>query len=190
MSRVLSMFVVVFVMTGIGFPDNPSILTDIDGNTYKTVKIGGQIWMIENLRVTRDPDGNPITSYCYGDKEDNCTKYGRLYPFEEALKACPKGWHLPSRAECQALFAYLGGEEIAGGKLKEGGSSGFEALIAGGRSYRGTFDSLGVYGSFWSSEEESEKKAWHFGVNVRDSRVGWYPGYKAGSVSVRYIKDK
>lgn len=190
MCRVLTLFIVFLLVTGIGFPDDPSNLTDVDGNTYKTVKIGNQIWMAENLRVTHDPDGNPITSYCYGDKEDNCEKYGRLYPFESALKACPKGWHLPTRTECEILFDHLGGEEVAGGKLKEGGSSGFEALIAGGRAYRGTFDSLGVYGSFWISEAESEKKAWHFGVSIKDSRVEWFPGYKTGSVSVRYIKNE
>jgi uncharacterized protein (TIGR02145 family) len=145
--------------------------------------------MAENLRVTKDPDGIPIKSYCYENKEDNCTKYGRLYPFEAALKACPRDWHLPSREECQTLIDYLGGEEVAGKELKEGGSSGFDAQIAGGRAYKGTFDSLGMYGSFWCSEAESDNKAWHFSVSVRNSRVEWFPGYKEGSVSVRYIKD-
>ena len=189
MRRVLNIFIFVFVITGIGLSDSPSTLTDVDGNTYKTIRIGKQVWMAENLKVTRDPEGNPVKSYCYGDNENNCTKYGRLYPFESALQACPKGWHLPSRDECQTLIDFLGGEEIAGEKLKERGPSGFNAQTAGGRAYKGTFDSLGVYGSFWCSEAQSEEKAWHFSVSVKNSRVEWFPGYKDGSVSVRYIKD-
>jgi uncharacterized protein (TIGR02145 family) len=161
----------VFVIAGIRLSDSRSILTDIDGNTYKTVRIGKQIWMAKNLRVTRNPEGNPVESYCFGDGEHNCTRYGRLYPFMAAFKACLRGWHLPSRAERQTLIDLLGGEETAGEKLKEGRSSGFETQIAGGRAYRGAFDSLGVYGSFRCSEAQSEKKAWHFSVSVKNSRV-------------------
>ena len=69
-------------------------LTDIDGNTYRTVQVGSMTWMAENLRVTRDRDGNPLDTYCYMDKDGKCEEFGRLYPWEEALKASPEGWRL------------------------------------------------------------------------------------------------
>jgi len=64
-----------------------------------TVVIGTQTWMAENLRVARDPEGNPVQCWCYDNDEQNCNKYGRLYTWEAAIKACPKGWHLPSDEE-------------------------------------------------------------------------------------------
>ena len=74
-----------------------------DGKKYKTVKIGSQTWMAENLNYeTQD-------SYCYENDESNCSKYGRLYTWTAAKKACPSGWHLPSKAEFETLFSSVGG---------------------------------------------------------------------------------
>jgi len=80
--------------------------------TVKTVKIGNQIWMAENLN--RKLSG----SMCFGDNSDNCKICGRLYDLETAMKACPKGWHLPNTAEWQTLLDFVGGKDIAGKKLK------------------------------------------------------------------------
>ncbi len=78
-------------------------LTDVrDGKTYKTVKIGEQTWMAENLNF--DNTG----SYCYANKQENCDKYGRLYTWEAAKNVCPTGWHLPTEEEWQQLEKYLG----------------------------------------------------------------------------------
>jgi len=83
-----------------------------DGKVYKTVKIGDQIWMAENLNY--DVPG----SKCYNDDPVNAEKYGRLYDWETAKKACPIGWHLPSNDEWQTLVDFTGGLGIAGKKLK------------------------------------------------------------------------
>ena len=79
------------------------ILTDLrDNQTYRTVKIGDQIWMAENLRFqyfTQSED-NP----CYGDDPANCEKYGRLYKVYNASVVCPKGWHIPDTTEFGILY--------------------------------------------------------------------------------------
>jgi hypothetical protein len=75
-----------------------------DGQTYKTVTIGTQIWMAENLNY------ETTNSYCYDDDPSNCSKYGRLYTWAAATKACPIGWHLPSDDEWNTLFTAVGGD--------------------------------------------------------------------------------
>ncbi|MCL2206660.1 MAG: hypothetical protein FWB90_01020 [Fibromonadales bacterium] len=83
-----------------------------DGKSYNTVKIGEQIWMAQNM------DYNAIGSKCYSNKPENCNKYGRLYTWELAKRACPAGWHLPSDKEWQALVDFASGELSAGKKSK------------------------------------------------------------------------
>ena len=83
-----------------------------DGKTYRTVKIGKQTWMVENLNHKTG------SSVCYDNEESNCQKDGRLYDWNTALNACPAGWHLPSDAEWTALTDFVGGEETVGTKLK------------------------------------------------------------------------
>ncbi len=165
------------------------VLKDAEGRAYKTVRIGDQIWMAENLRANRDPHGRPLTSYCPDDSESGCQEYGRLYTWESALRACPKGWHLPNREECEKLIAYLGGPDAAATALKPGGASGLEARYAGGRSYKGIFNSSGSYAAFWSATEQDSERSWHFGVSPDRSGVDWFAGHKQGAVSVRYVKD-
>ena len=134
-----------------------------DGKTYKTIKIGTQIWMAENLRYKADSG-----CWAYKNNENNANKYGYLYNWETAKKVCPAGWHLPSDDEWTILTNYLGSEEIAGGKLKATtgwkihnerpdevatNSSGFTAL-PGGIWYDGNgafFQGIGGYGGWWSS---------------------------------------
>lgn len=82
-------------------PVKGSFKDDRDGKTYKTIKLGKQTWMAENLNLHMDD------SWCYERKIDNCKKYGRLYTWKKAEKACPVGWHLPSRSEWRDLTAYV-----------------------------------------------------------------------------------
>ena len=92
-----------------------SQLTDKrDGKTYKTVKIGTQEWMAENLAY-KPSSGN---YWAYDDDNSNVAKYGYLYDWETAKKVCPSGWHLPSDEEWTTLTDYLGGEDVAGTKMK------------------------------------------------------------------------
>ncbi len=124
--------------------EGPETVTDVDGNVYKTVKIGDQIWMAENLRVTHYKDGSPIPyvsdntiwsglntpAYCWynNDEASNKNTYGALYNWftvnakgaDNIPKLAPEGWHIPSDAEWQILADYLGNSD--GGQLKETGS--------------------------------------------------------------------
>ena len=144
-----------------------TLVDDVDGQTYKTVKIGDQEWMAENLR-------RKTNDYCYDDDEENCTKYGRLYTWSIARSACPKGWHLPSEKEFETLLVAVGGTENSAKKLKS--SSGwdkngngqdsfcFSALPAGkvylNETYGGQVDpnkrflEIGTSATFWSSTED------------------------------------
>lgn len=127
-----------------------------DGTVYQTVCIGNQVWMAENLKY--DIGYN----WCYENNPSMCDNFGRLYDWETALVACPTGWHLPSEAEFQELIDALGGNSVAGGKLKATtgwstpntgatNSSGFSALGGGGRDESG-FYANGETAWFWSTD--------------------------------------
>ena len=121
--------------------DGNNTVEDIDGNVYKTVTIGSQVWMAENLKTIKFNDGTAITlvagnsawealitpGYCwYGNAEAaNKDTYGALYNFHTVKtgKLCPSGWHVPTDADWTTLTTYLKGDSIAGSKLKETGTS-------------------------------------------------------------------
>jgi len=199
--------------------DDDSIVKDIDGNVYHTVTIGTQVWMVENLKVTRYNDGTPISNvtdnyewkelttgaYCnYVNDESNGNTYGRLYNWYaiETGKLCPTGWHVPSDEEWTELANHLGGDSIAGGKLKEAGtvhwsepntgatnSSGFSALPGGHRDY-GEFFGISYNTLFWSSTEYDSKHMWYRSIWHIDKDLNRsYFGFKGYGFSVRCIKD-
>jgi len=112
------------------FAQQKGTLTDVrDGKVYKTVKIGEQVWMAENLNYAAEG------SRCYKDRyypneADNCEKYGRLYNWQTAKTVCPKGWHLPNEREWKVLMETVGGDTIAGCYLKA--ASGWEGKFGNG----------------------------------------------------------
>jgi len=141
-----------------------------DGQKYRTVKIGKQTWMAENLNFKT---GN---SWCYENQESNCQKYGRLYNLATAFIACPTGWHLPNDDDWNSLTKAVGGKrveddcgceyeyvacyywDIAGGNLKSktnwNGTTdqfGFSALPGGARIDNGNFDLIGQYAYWWGA---------------------------------------
>jgi uncharacterized protein (TIGR02145 family) len=156
-----------------------------DGKTYKTVKIGDQVWMAENLNYDAG-DG----SWCYKDSLSNCDKYGRLYDWETAKRAAPKGWHLPNKEEFETLLKYSGGEGAESYKqILPGGLSGFNVLFGGWRGDDDHFYRVGKNASFWSSSPHGEEHAWGLAVD------GDYPGAnlggnsRAAAVSIRLLRD-
>lgn len=167
-----------------------------DGQIYATVDIGSQTWMAENLNYETP------NSWTYDNDPANGDIYGRLYIWEEALTVCPSGWHLPTDEEWSTLRTFLG-EGVAGGKMKETGtthwnapnvaatnSSGFTALPGGYRNgYGGSFYHLGTIGYFWSATEYSSTSAWYYYLS---NDGGWLQDgnhSKTHGSSVRCIKD-
>jgi len=137
------------------------------GQTYKTVVIGRQTWMAENLNY--EVEG----SKCYNDDPSNCATYGRLYDWETAKTVCPSGWHLPSLAEWNTLSSYVKAAsncsncDAAKLKATSGWVSynstdeyGFSALPGGVGNLDGSFASVGYVGYWWTSSGESETNAY------------------------------
>jgi uncharacterized protein (TIGR02145 family) len=164
-----------------------------DGKTYKTVKIGTQTWMAENLNYEAE------NSKCYGNEPANCQKYGRLYDWETAKNVCPSGWHLPNNDEWQVLVDFAGGYEAAGEKLKaksgwnnNGNGTdafGFAALPGGYGSSNGDFYNVGYYGYWWSATENFAYRAYHHSVHYGYESVNYNYHHKKRLFSVRCLQD-
>jgi uncharacterized protein (TIGR02145 family) len=191
--------------------------------TDHIVEIGEQEWMIENLNVRVFRNGDPIPeaqtnatwekagdegqpAWCYYGMDSTYEdKYGKLYNWyavNDPRGIAPQGWHVPSNYEWQTLIDYLGGESVAGGKMKESGitywkspntgatnKSGFAALAGGLRYSDGEFNDLGDDAYFWSSTEYSSDYAWYRILGYYFSNV--YRNYydKQHGFSVRCIRD-
>ena len=160
--------------------------TDRNGKIYPVTKIGRLIWMAQNLDYAMEG------SYCYDDNPGNCTKYGRLYTWDAAMKACPKGWHLPASREWDELEKEIG--EKAGTKLKSEkwdgiDAFGFNALPAGLRSNYGDFDYMGSSAFFWTAAEGDGSYAYSRPLGSADSRMFAYVFDKDFAFSVRCAKD-
>jgi uncharacterized protein (TIGR02145 family) len=188
-------------------------LTDIDGNIYNTVTIGTQIWMKENLKVTHYSNGNPIPIlledtlnawYCPA----NSQSYGATYNWfvvNDSRKLCPQGWHIPDTTEWNTLISYLGGDSIAGGEMKDTGtthwfspntgatnSSGFTALGAGicyDFFSPGQISTFKVIGAFWSSVEINNSTSRLIGLRANSKNATISNVNKDIGISVRCISD-
>ena len=166
-----------------------------DGQTYKTVKIGNQIWMAENLNFDAE-DG----CFAYNSSLSNAKKFGRLYDWETACKVAPNGWHLPSIEEWQELIDFLGGKKVAGKKMKsttgwqQNGNgtneSGFNAL-PGGCRLSGRDSNMGYAAYFLSSSEHDTAGRVHGrSLDCSSSEIYFDSSDKKDSFSVRCIKDE
>ena len=172
------------------------LVDDRDSQTYKTVKIGKQWWMAENLNY----EGGD--SYCYNDSAEYCEEYGRLYTWVSARDACPTGWHLPTREDLDTLLSTVGGDSLAGNVLKsfagwnraedEGNgvdSYGFSGSPAGWMDLTGDYYQVGYFGRFWSISSCSDKKAYtlHLKYNAESGSLDCT--LKESAISVRCVKD-
>lgn len=181
--------------------ENAGTLTDPrDGKVYKLIKIGKQVIMAENLAF-KVKDGY----WAYNNNEKNVSSLGYLYDWDTAKKVAKglKGWHLPSDKEWKQLVNYLGGENKAGGKMKETGTlnwnepngnasnkSGFNALPAGYYSPVIKFANIGKYANFWSRTRHGKENACKLTLNYKNSKADcsfepWYYGF-----SVRLFKNQ
>ena len=215
---IVSILLLLFVTGCKKEKDEPVTATDVDGNVYKTVTIGTQVWFQENLKVTKLNDGTAIdlvtddaawgntatSQYCwYGNNMSNKTVYGALYNCYcvKTNKLCPAGWHVPTDAEWTALSDFLGGEDVAGGKMKETGTahwlspntgatneSGFTAVPGGYRHKLSFAGQMGEYAYFWSSTL-SISQNYLRDLGNSTAELGRYDNQFENGLSVRCIKD-
>ena len=170
-----------------------------DGKTYKTVKIGNQWWMAENLNYRNS--GNATGRYCYNDETSYCATYGHLYTWDIAQNACPSGWHVPNVDEFNTLLENIGGSSVAGLKLKStsGWNSngngldeyGFTALPAGTFDGHWTYNNLLNKTNFWSSDSGKSGDTvygLYMGNDVDEAKITLF-GSSSYGFSVRCIKD-
>lgn len=204
-------------------PIKGETVTDIDGNVYKTIKIGNQVWMAENLRVTRYRNGDAIPNIgdnndwknsangarCYYDN-DSATYaaiYGALYngkAIMDTRNIAPEGWHIATNENWELLRDTLGGEIVAGNKIKEAGtahwrspnadadnSSGFNALPGGYRSGSlGTFIYLSELAYYWTSTVSlTSDRNYSWSLSYNKSNLENSNDALKWGFSVRCVKD-
>jgi len=193
---------------------NSETVSDIDGNTYHTITIGTQTWMVENLRTKKFNDGTSIPVISgyhvktpgYSTYPNSGYEYGLLYNWYAATtdKLAPTGWRIPSKEDWETLIEYLGGRGVAGARLRETGVThwnapnsgaldwGFNALPGGTRDgSSATFRLLKSRGLWWStSQGEPEYNAESFGLTDWDQSGTILTMYKSDAISVRCIKNE
>ncbi|MFN5214507.1 MAG: FISUMP domain-containing protein, partial [Bacteroidota bacterium] len=198
-------------------------MTDQQGNVYKTIVIGTQEWMAENLKTTIYRNGDAIANvtgenqwvnlltgaWCFyvNNSQYDCP-YGKLYNWYAVVDSrnlCPTGWHVPTDAEWTTLTSFLGGETVAGGKMKSTGlqywfspnqdatnESGFSGLPGGYRYsyYNGNFSLAVRYGLWWSSTESPPTNAWYRSLGYNYGNAGRSYDVKQDGSSVRCLRDQ
>ncbi len=191
-------------------------VNDYEGNTYKTIQIGNQTWMAENLRSIMLNDGAEIPftisysdwsesstpGYCWYDNDS--LSLGGLYNWYAVNtgKLCPDGWHVPDNEDWTIMFDYLGGAAVAGNKLKESGvthwtspnssannESGFTALPAGYRNAIGAFNDVTRKSYWWSATENTSSEAYYNSLSYSYSNVDRGSSNKKNGFSIRCVKD-
>ena len=206
---------------GGGIVTNPGAGVNFNGYTYTSIVLGnGQEWMAENLRTTTYANGDPIPNVTddtqwlnlttgawvhYNNDSQYENPYGKLYNWytvADTRNVCPTGWHVPSDAEWTVLTDYLGGESVAGGKMKSTGTqywqspntdatneSGFSGLPGGNRNYGATFDTIGTRGFWWSSTEDGAYVAWYRYLDYGLGTAGRFNYSDGLGFSVRCLRD-
>ncbi len=195
-------------------PGTPTVL--YEGKTYKTVQIGSQCWLKENLDIgtmiasnselDNQTSNDTIEKYCYDNDPANCETYGGLYQWEEAMQyvttegtrgICPEGWHIPTYAEFEILQNAVSGSGNALKAIGQGtgagvgtNTSGFSGLLAGVRGYiTGNFYNIGDYTNFWSSTEIVVANANYLNLGNGGDNVDLSYSSKSNGFCVRCLKD-
>ena len=200
--------------------------TDGDHNNYPVVEIGTQVWMAENLKTTKYNDETAVPfvtagtewveltspGYCWYNLNGEIYKYGALYNFyvldatsNGGKNVCPTGWHVPTDEQWTTLTSYLGGESIAGGKLKESGDAnwmrpnvgatnetGFTGLPGGYRwlNDNGSYYSIGTGGVWWSATGNDNSSGWTYGLHNTGTNLHRSAPPKQFGFSIRCLKGE
>jgi uncharacterized protein (TIGR02145 family) len=160
---------VALLAAGEGKPSVSTFTDSRDGKVYRIARVGGQVWTAENLNYAAEG------SKCYEDSPDSCAKYGRLYDWTTAPKACPAGWHLSIGAEWDTLVEYAGGREMAGTKLKSStGWEPYDSVPAGTDDYGFSACVAGGKRGFWWSA-------------MKNDTNGDNPGYRMMMFNREYV---
>lgn len=201
MKRMNLLILLITLMVIVSCNSEETFTDSRDNQTYKTIKIGNQYWMAENINFETESGSGP-----YQDDSSLSKVYGRLYSWKTAREVCPDGWHLPSDEEWTEFIDYLGGENTAGGKMKTPNAqywkspnsgatnnSGFSALPGGyalNSIIRFEFDRLGENTYFWSSTRNNDGNVWVRTLSFEKESVArdWF-GPAGYYLSVRCIKD-
>lgn len=194
-------------------------VNDIDGNTYKTVTIGTQVWMAENLKTTRysnntsiplipdNTEWNSLISpgYCWYNNDASTYKstYGAMYNWYTVAtgKLCPSGWHVPTYLQWSEMVNYLGGKSDVADKLKETGETHWIrpnagvtnesnfTALPGGGRINGTFEDIGIAGAWWTGTAFDAGNAWCMELDDDKNYLLEFYPGKGQGLSVRCIKD-
>lgn len=151
---------------------------------YKTIQIGEQIWMAENLNIkTKD-------SYCYKNLPENCKTFGRLYSWKKALQVCPEGFRLPTDEDWTVLSDSVGGKDVAGYKMMMGGETKFNVLLAGNYNKTSNIFSYQFQNAyFWTATPFSETASWMRQFSAEQANINRSTVKKHYYFSVRCIKN-
>ena len=204
--------VAIYTKTDHGIPWNSAVAYGTfadprDSQVYRTVKVGTQTWMAENLNLAG-------AGACYGNSPDSCSKYGRLYTWAEVMQGaisstsspskvkglCPAGWHVPSNAEWTLLGNAVGASDSAkgtkfksvGGWANSGNGAdvyGFRALPAGYRAADGSFTSAAQIAYWWSATESDTSSAWYRNMYFSSANLSRFYGTKTFWFSLRCAQD-
>jgi uncharacterized protein (TIGR02145 family) len=183
-----------------------------EGKIYNTVLVGTQCWLKENLDVgvqikdsLNQSNNGLIEKYCYNDDPANCSTYGGLYQWNEAMQydtlekakgICPVGWHIPSKAEFDTLSNFVHGKGNSLKTINQGkengiatNTSGFSALLSGYRYINGVFYRYKKTACFWISDRFSESLAYNMNLNEKDNDVSLDRFNVINGFSVRCLID-
>ena len=199
-TNILNIFLLIFfIAVGKFTCMSQDVVTDCDGISYRTIKIGTQLWMAENLNTIHYANGEMINSYCYDDDTAYCTKYGRLYAWK-AIKVgansdslsgiCPPNWHVSTDEDWDIMLEFIGGFNNAGSVLRRGEYSTFNLQCGG--NYQTELDVYSFIDRntyFWTSTEYSSSASWMrmTGANMKNINRSTAP--KEYAFSIRCVKD-
>lgn len=185
------------------FPDFGSFTDKRDGRIYRTVEIGDDTWMADNMKYTDNTDLLTKNTWCYNDSTQNCETFGRLYTWDAATLEgtvqgiCPDGWHVSTRDDWENLIAFINDDANIGLKLKSSNywkdlyfpknDYGFSALPAG---YRDTlYHAKNNSAHFWTSTEVNDNTAFYFDIEIANKVIAKYAKEKTTARSVRCVKN-